>query len=252
MTNAIIGYENGFETGTVTASSDPAATPKENAFDWRLEDYWQPGAATQNWLEIDFGSAQSVDFVGFYSSDFYGMTGAELNLFSGASPAPTTSRLQENITTEGPKLFTFASVSARYWRLRLDTTGSESPKVQMLAIGQRLELQRGIRPGFMPPALAPNQKAVTNISASGMFLGRSLARAPINFTLQTNAITAAWIRTNWPGLLVHIERYPFFLLPEPDNYGDEAVIAWTRDQVEAPRYDHAAHLGLNLSLQAYR
>lgn len=252
MTNPIIGYQNGFDTGTVSASSDPAATPKENAYDWRFDDYWQPAAATQNWLEIDFGSAQSVDFVGFYSSDFYAMTGAELNLFSGASPAPTTSRVQENITTEGPKLFTFTSASARYWRLRLDTTGSETPKVQMLALGQRLELQRGIRPGFTPPALMSKYRQVAAVSEGGFLLGRSLARNPIDFRISTDTLTPAWIRANWPALLAHIEKYPFFMLPEPDSYSDEAVIAWTVKQIPAPTYPQSTLMSLALDLQAFR
>lgn len=252
MTNCVIGYENGFRTGTVTSSSDPAAAPAANAYDWNLFDYWQPATATQNWLEIDFGAAVSVDYVGFYSSDFYTMTGAELNLFSGASAAPSTSRVQENITTEGPKLFTFTSASARYWRLRLDTTGTETPKIQAVAIGAHLELQRGLRPGYKPPALGARNEPVNSISQGGIFIGRSNQRAPIPFSLNTDVLTPAWVRANWLDFLDHAEKYPFFVLPEPDSYTDEAVIAWTNGQIQQPQYTHSNYLSLNLDLQAIR
>ena len=251
MTNSIIGYDNGLETGTVSASSDPAATPKENAFDWRLDDYWQPAAATENYLEVDFGSAQSIDYVAFYSSDFYTMTGANIELESGASSPPSTSRVNENITTRGPKVFTFTSASARYWRFTLNTTGSESPKIQLVAFGQRLELEGALRPGFRPPALANRFREVQSVSAGGFPLGRSLKVAPVSFELELDVLTASWIRSNWPNLLDHMASKPFFLLPEPDNYSDEAVLAWSRGMINAPRYSTPLHMGLTLNLEAF-
>lgn len=254
MTNPVIGYDSGpfDDAPTITASSDPAAAPKENAVDWRLEDYWQPSAATQNWLEFDFGSARSVDYIGFYSPDFHTMAGAQLVLSYGATSNPGSDALTQSITTAGPKLYTFGSQSAQFWRLKLNTTGAESPRVVLIAFGVRLELERGLRPGFRAPALAPPNRVVTNVSESGLFLGRSLARQPIEFTLNTDTLTPAWIRANWPGLLAHVEQYPFFCLPEPDAYPDEAVVAWTRGKIRAPEYSHSNFLRLALDLAAFR
>jgi len=254
MTNAIIGYENKFEDGTVTASSDPAATPKENAYDWLLSDYWEPAAATSNYIEVDLGTAQSVDFFGFYSNNFHAEAGAQIVVKSGAAPAPTTARATVSITTSGPKLITFASVSARYWRIDFNTTGSFSVKVAAAAIGVRLELEKELRPGYSPPALGQNNMPVSNVSETGIFLGRSIERAPISFNVALTILTEAWIRANWPALLAHIEKYPFFIWPEPDTdtAGAEVVIAWTDGQIRPPEYSHAAHLSLNLPLKAFK
>ena len=49
---------------------------KENAIDWKLFDYWQPAAATSNYLELDAGSAIDVDYFAFYSSNLYTEAGA--------------------------------------------------------------------------------------------------------------------------------------------------------------------------------
>ena len=250
--NPLFGYQNHYrDGGTVSASSDPAETPKEDALDWRLEDYWQPAAATSHTLDIDAGAAVSADYFAFYSSNLFGEAGAKVECFSGSSFPPSTSRGSISPTTRGPKFLKFTSASARYWRLTISTTGSFAPKIQIANIGARLELQRGLRPGYMPPALAPRQRPTTNISETGLFIGRSLEVKPINFQLPTTTLTAAWVRANWPALLAHIEQYPFFLLPEPDAYPDEAVLAWTRGNINPPRNTHAAHLSLALALSAF-
>ncbi len=254
MTNPIFGYDNGpfDDAPTVTASSDPATAPKENSFDWRLEDFWQPAAATQNWLEFDFTTARAADYLGFYSPDFYTLAGAQLVLSYGATTNPGADALTQSITTPGPKLFTFASQSAQFWRLKLNTTGAESPRVVVIAIGTRLELERGLRPGFRAPALASSKRTVTNISESGFFLGRSLAATPIHFSINTTTLTPAWVRSNWLALRDHLERYPFFCLPEPDAYPDEAMIAWSRGEIRAPEYSHSNFMSLALDLAAFR
>lgn len=253
MTNSIIGYNNIYrDGGTVTASSDPADTPKENAIDWRLEDYWQPAAATSHTLDIDHGAGVLADYLAFYSSDLYTEAGAKVEVFNGSSFPPTTLKGTINPTTKGPKILTFTADTERYWRLTFSTTGSFAPKIQIANIGESLTMQRGLRPGFMPPALASSNRLATNISEAGLYIGRSLKIAPIEFSLNTTVLTAAWVRANWPDLLTHIEKYPFFLLPEPDGYADEAVIAWTRGAILPPKYTHAAHLSLNLNLAGFK
>jgi len=252
MTNPIIGYKNIYrDGGTLSASTDPAATPKENATDWRLEDYWQPTAATSHTLDIDAGAAVSADYFAFYSSDLFAEAGAQVELFSGSSSPATTSRGTISPTTRGPKLATFTSASARYWRLTFSTTGSFAPKIQIANIGAQLELQRGLRPGFAPPALGPRNIPGTNISESGLFLGRSLAVAPVAFRIPLTLLTPAWIRANWPALLTHIEQYPFFIMPEPDSYTDEIAIAWTARRPGVPEYSHSNFMRVNLDLKAF-
>lgn len=252
MTNALIGYENLLEDGTLSASNDPAATPKENAIDWALFDYWQPAAATSHWLEVDMGSAVTADYFAFYSSNLYTEAGAAVKLYGGASPAPATLQGTISPTTRGPKFLQFTSASFRYWRIEFSTTGSFSPKIEMAAFGDRLELERGIQPGFGPPVLASRFKQANTVSDGAIFLGRSNKVQPVRFALDLTVLSAAWIRANWPALLAHIEKYPFFLLPEPDSYTDEAVIAWSTDQrIQAPVYQNPTYMDHRINLEAF-
>ena len=251
MTNTLIGYDNKLDTGTVVASDDPAATPKENAYDWMLFDYWQPAAATSHTLDIDMGSAVDVDYFAFYSSDLYTEAGASVKLYGGSSNPATTLIGTISPTTRGPKFKSVASNNYRYWRLEISTTGSFSPKIQLASLGEKLELQRGLRDGFAPPALGSRNMPVTSVSQNGLFLGRSLEVAPVKFNLSMTNLTAAWVRSNWPNLLAHIEKYPFWILPQPDDYNDEAVIAWTSGKVAQPAYSDAAFMQVNLALEAF-
>lgn len=252
MTNALIGYENRLDEHTVTASSDPAATPKENAYDWALFDYWQPAAATSHYLDVDAGVAVTADYFAFYSSDLYTEAGAAVQLYGGSSSPATTLLGTINPTTRGPKFLQFTSASHRYWRLQFSTTGSFAPRVQLAAFGDRLELERGVQPGFGPPALASRYKQANSISDGGIFLGRSNRIQSVRFTIDLTVLSASWIRSNWPTLLAHIEQYPFFLLPEPDAYTDEAVIAWSREaRIAAPAYQNQSYMDHRLSLEAF-
>jgi len=250
MTNPAIGYQNHLDTGTVTPSSDPAATPAANCYDWMLFDYWQPSAGTSHTLDIDMASATAADYLAFYSTDLYTEAGAAVKVYGGASSPAANLLATINPTTRGPKMALFNSASYRYWRIEISTTGSFAPKIQLAAVGARLEIERGVMPGFAPPALGSRNTPINSVGNTGLFLGRSLEASPVNFKMPFSVLTAAWIRANWPALLAHIEQFPFWLLPEPDTYTDEAVIAWTKGKIAPPVYSHATHHSLTLALQA--
>lgn len=251
MTNATIGYQNYLDEN-LTASDDPAAAPVANCYDWLLFDYWQPAAATSHTLDVDIGAgATNPDYFAFYSSDLYLQAGATVKIYAGASAPATNLIATITPTTRGPKMKLFSAGGFRYWRMTFATTASYSPKIQLAALGVSLELERGVMPGFTPAALGSRNVPVNSVSRTGLFLGRSLEIAAVDFSLPLTVLSAAWIRANWPALLAHLEQYPFWIMPEPDSYDGEAVLAWTKGAIKAPAYSHAAHLGLTLNLQAF-
>ena len=252
MTNAIIGYENHLRDGTVSADSEASGQPKENAYNWRLEDYWQPTPGNDCYIEVDLGAAAAIDYFAFYSSDLYAQAGATVKLYGDTTPAPTTLYGTITPTTRGPKLLTITSTSRRYWRIEFAQTGSYAPKIQLAALGVHLEFERGLRPGYAPAAMGTRYKQNTNESAGGIMLGRSLEIAPDNFKLSTDILTPSWVRANWPALRDHLDRYPAFVLPELDTYPDEAVIAWTATRPKPPAYTHSNLMSLALNLKAFQ
>jgi hypothetical protein len=253
MTNAVLAINNLYETASViTASSEATGFDKENAFDGLLYDYWQPNAGTSHTLDIDMGSAVSVDLFGFYSSDFYTLTGAACKLYYSDDDAIWTLATGGTITptTASPKLKLSTSASHRYWRLQFDTTGSEQPKIQHAYIGAQTEMQRGLGTGFEPMALASENVPINSESTNGMYLGRSTKKKPVRATLTFRNTTAAWMRSNWPTILAALESRSFMILPSPDSYTDEAAFCWTTGAIKTPRYDASTNMGFSIPILA--
>ncbi len=254
MTNPIIGYENTFADATITASSDPAATPKENALNWQLFNYWQPSPTASFYLDFDFGTSRSCDYLAFYSSDLYTYTNARVIVYSSSSLPVTGGGQRANvlINTAGPKLLQINDQVVRYYRVEFQTASAVAPKIQSVVLGNKLELQRGIRPSFKAPALGNYNRPYNSVSEGGILLGRSNKIEPVKFSLSTDMLTPSWVRSNWPAFLAHAEKYPFFLLPEPDSYTDEAVYCWTDGEIMPPMYQQSNLMSLSLKLHAYR
>ena len=67
-------YQNLFETASsVTATSEDTGFTKENAYDWRTDDFWKPTAASPGtWtLTADMGSATAADYGGIYAHNLH-------------------------------------------------------------------------------------------------------------------------------------------------------------------------------------
>jgi hypothetical protein len=253
MTNPVLAIDNMYETASVVAvSSEVAGFEKENAYDGLLSDYWQPNSGTSHTLDVDMGSAVSVDLFGFYSSDFYTLTGATCELYYSDNNSTWTLATGGTITptTASPKLKLSTSASHRYWRLQFDTTGAEQPKIQHAYIGVQTEIERGLTIGFRPVALGSENKAVNSESVSGSFLGRSTKKTSIASMLDFDNVSQTWMRTNWPTILAALESKPFMLLPQPDDYTDEAAFCWTDGNIVTPSYSDFDHMRFSISIKA--
>ncbi len=115
-------------------------------------------------------------------------------------------------------------------------------------LGVRLDFKNGLTFGFSPPALAQQFVPRTNVSGQGEFIGRTVSKKPISANLVFNpTFSRAWIRQYWPDLIRHMERKPFFLLPE-DPYPEEALFCWA-DQIPGPQYQ-TTYMSLQIPIKA--
>jgi hypothetical protein len=250
--SALLAINNFFESGTVTESSEAAGYPSENAYDNLLSDYWQPGVTSPqiHTIDVDMGSAMSADLFGFYSSDLYSYSGAAVKLYYSNNGSTYTLVDTISPTTAGPKLKSVTSNSYRYWRLQIETTSPQQPKMQHVFIGAQIAVQRGLGAGFAPPALGSENVPITSESANGIFLGRSTKKAAIKSTLEFKNVTAAWMRTNWPTILAAIEAKPFMLLPSPTSYPDEASFSWTDGPIKTPQYNGSNYMDFSIPIKS--
>lgn len=177
-------------------------------------------------------SATTADYFAMYAHDF-GQTGSSVVLqYSDDDAAWTNAFAPIFPSSSAPTVKTFTQSSHKYWRVYVDGA------VQSMGVcmfGVRLDFQRGLTFGFAPPALAQQFMPRSNVSKQGEFVGRSVTAKPVPSRLSfAPTFTPAWVRQYWPGLIRHMEKKPFFILPQ-DAYPDEAVFCWS-DRLSAPSY----------------
>lgn len=207
-----IGYNNLVRSGTVTTSGDAAGYPKENAQSWKTSAWWQADVTGTVYYYIDFGSAVAFDCMGVAGHNLadnsgsiqlqYSTTGAwageEVNV--GSNHAPTT-----NVTI----FETFGSVSARYARFVVNSTGAAS-YIGNLFIGAALALEREVPPPFSPANYNRDRKILNNTSQGGQFMGRIIQHKGAKIKIEQKLVTVGWIETYWEALADHVELYPFY------------------------------------------
>jgi hypothetical protein len=109
-------WNNIFTSGTLSASSEAAGYPKENAVSEATYNAWQPTTLPAT-LTIDKGSAVSVDSAALVAHNC-GTKGNTVEIQSSTDNITYTTRGTVVPTDDTTILMLFTSVSARYWRFR--------------------------------------------------------------------------------------------------------------------------------------
>lgn len=252
--SSFIFYQNilSDSVATVTASSEASGFDVENVYDNLLSDWWQATAAGTEYVTIDYGSSIAVDSYAVSGHDLsdnagtiqvqYSTTGIwageEVDLEAAHTPADNE-----------PFFRKVSSVSARYWRFKVVTTGSAS-FIGHLQLGTVLELQRGMRTGMLQPKYADNSKLLTNTTDSGVFTGRSVISKGVRFTITQTMVTTAWVASNWTSLANHMQVKPFIFLFDYDNHPDDVRFVWL-DGSSPPKmqYSTPLHVGFSINVR---
>ena len=244
-------YQNLFESAsTVTASSEATGFLKENAYDWRTDDWWKPDSTSPevSTLTADMGGATAADYGAIYAHDLH-TQGATIKLQwgDGASPEVWTTVFTVTPTTSAPIVRIFASLSKQRWRYEI-TGGAAPQSIGVLAFGARLDMEQGMRPGFTPPTYARTPHTMPHQAQQGAFVGMSIKRRGIKFNADFNVATPAWLRSNWGTFQDHFESKPFFFTWDPTNYEGEAVYCWLSGTAPPPVYNMVKYLGLSMPM----
>jgi len=251
MAKSRFAYENFFTTGTVTASSEDTGYAKENAFDWNTYDYWKPTAAGISYLTVDLGSAQEADYWGIAAHDLFDNSGTVQLQYSSDNFASDINDVGALTTpSDNSAIFVvFTAVSARYWRLKITTTGSAS-KIGVASIGTSLTMTQTVRTGATLAHEARDDVYVNQVSEGGQFLGRTLIRKGVKFSVTFTVQEISFVRSDWSAFLDHAEEKPFWYSWNTD-YAD-SVFVWTDGMPTAPKFDRHNTLTLSMNLKGIR
>lgn len=243
----IFAYNNLFLAGTLTASTEDADFPKENAVDWLTYDMWKTTAATSHTLEVDIGVSTPADCAFIYGHNLPSLSGSvKVQYWNGSTwvdASTATTPTDTNVIA-----IVFTEVSATKWRL-LFTTSSGALEIVEAMIAKALEMPVGVWDNFSPPLLARDTEIMSNETDTGQFKGRSIIRYGFETMFDFMALPMDWVRTYWLPFVKHAEQKPFFGLWSANNYPAEAAYMWTDGKIEKPKNTHKALMSAGLKVR---
>jgi hypothetical protein len=243
---AYIGYNNLLESATVTVTSAASGYPKENAYDWLTSDWWKAAAAGTVYLTADFGEAKTFDSWGLAAHNLPDNSGTIKPQYSSNGSDWSDFDTVQTPADGSPIFRKVTSRTVRYARWEISSTGAAS-LIGSLFIGPALALPEPMGDGWYPPRLAADDVLYNNETDGGAFVGRSVVRAGLSFTIDQDLITRAWIDANWESLAAHIRTKSFYFSWDAETYPGEAVFCWLNAK-KVPRPQHSSPMYLKFSI----
>jgi len=238
MAKPKIGYQNILESASaITVTSEESSSyAKENAYDWNTYDSWRAGAAGTVYYTIDYGSAIACDYWAMAAHDLSDNNGTVQLQYSSDNFVSDTNDIGDLIAPDSnsPKFHSFTSVSARYWRFEITSTGAAS-YISQISLGTALTLARAVGAGFGIPNDAHDDEIMNAITEGGNFKGRSVYRRAISSELKLTIQGMTFIRGDWRTFVEHAKLKPFFFAWNPDY--DESVYIWMEGNPDKPVID---------------
>jgi len=143
-------YNNLWDGGTLTASSEDSEFPASNTQHHWWKKYWKSTGVSGEWLKIDLGSAQDIKAFAIKYHNF--TTGATLKIQANSSDSWTSPPVDEtlNITSDVIVKFWSSAQNYRWWRIYIDDAGNSDGYllVGRVFLGGHVELSRVYSYGF--------------------------------------------------------------------------------------------------------
>lgn len=224
-----IGIEDWFGSGTVTASSEDADFPKENATDALDWDYWSP-TSLPAWIRVDAGEARDVTYMAVAAHNLSSKGVTVTPQYSTDDSSWTDATTGQVPNDDGPIMFLFDVTTARYWRLYL--SGGSIPQVGVVYVGRALAFERALWQGHTPITMARQTDIRPNRSEGGNRLGRSIIRRGNATSFDVENLTSSWVRNKLDPFIKQARTRAFFLSWNPEKYPDEVGWGWCNDDIQ--------------------
>jgi hypothetical protein len=244
-TQAVIGYDNVFARGTISASGYTTSGPPENAVDGLTFDFWETeGDTSGDRLNVDLAAPESVDYLAI-AAHTLGSSGATITVRKSLDGVTYSNAAGPFTPTEDkPYLWRFPTTNAfAYWQVRID--GGDSVRLGVVNLGRILVLPEGIYVGHKPATLNKKPELLNNKSDRGQLLGRSVLRTTASVSIKQDLVEPDWVREVWKPFAAYAENNPFFFAWRYDTYPDEVMFGWTEEGAEA---EHASTRYMRVSL----
>jgi hypothetical protein len=106
------------------------------------------------------------------------------------------------------------------------TGATLAPKIGVLYVGKKLELQRGIYVGHTPVTYGRDRVTVNGVSENGQYLGQIVVRQTNSTQVSLQNLTPAWYRASLDPYFAATPRVPCFFAWKPVKYPAEVGYVW--------------------------
>jgi hypothetical protein len=225
-------HDNRLDDGTPAASSTASGNfDVLNLRDFRPYTKFKPASLPAT-ITVDCGSAKAVDYWAVYGHDLY-TGGCTIELRGSTDNFSASDVLVDTLTpaSNDPFVRLIASVSYRYWRLRI--TGTTAPTLALAALGVAFDIPAYLASGFDP--IGRTIKGQANRSEMGHPLGRTVKYEEWSETLKFELVTWAWVRSSWlAAWRAHVRDDPFLFVWDPMSHLDEVYLVSVKDKFSTP------------------
>ena len=222
---ARIGYHK--LSGTISATNAAEGYPASSAGNALTYSFWRPTATPSYW-EINFGTLQSVDYIGIAAHEI-GSNGCScVAQYWNGSTWVTINSFAPGINT--PIMMLFDEVQTT--KVRIGILSGTPPRVGVVYVGQVLVMERPLHSGHSPINLSRVTVYKNNASESGQWLGRSVRRSGAKTDFSWNNLTADWYRSNFDAFAGAARFAPFFIAWRPFTYANEVGYVWTNSDIK--------------------
>jgi len=213
------------DSTTLTASTAVTGYSVDNLVDYRTHTFWAGSGATTYTISIDLGASsdREANTIGVAAHNLYSI-GSTLYIESSSDGASWVGRATVSCTSDDPHISTFAAVTARHWRARINCQATSQPTIGVLSIGTHLNFPTPPIIGTSP--MDQGIEAVSNHSQAGILLGNIIKYHPMESNLAFAYVPTSFFRdatgapANYGVFWRSHGKYlrPFFIAFSQDTY----------------------------------
>jgi hypothetical protein len=226
LNHARIGYENFTPDSTVTATTETVDFPAVAIKNQMTFESWKPTVLPAT-ITIAFGSSKSIGYIGVASHSLNGNTVTPEYSTDGAVWNPLDAI--NTPTDDSAILMLFTTVAATH--VRLTITGSGTPTIAVVYVGQILEMLRPFYSGHTPAVLSRQTVIKPNKSVGGQWLGRSVLRQGLATQYEWANSDITWYEDNFETFVEAAIVAPFFIAWNILEHIDHVAYEWTSDDI---------------------
>ena len=247
----LVLWDNVFQQGTLSASTEATNSEKENAVDGNTYDYWAPTTLPAT-LSVALDSSFAVSYAAI-AAHTLGSSSSTIFVEYDSGGGTWVSLATLSPTDDSAIVIAFTETSATDFRFRV--TGSTVPNLGVVYLGGGLLFDSGIIPGYTPLYMAESVQLLRSQTLSGQFITNRVNRKGASSSFQFNILDRSFVdSTAFQDFRRHYnDGKPFFFAGNPSELTKDVSYCWRKDGGEMkPTFsEDGIFYRTGMSLEAY-